>query len=155
MIDYPDELLRGISNNNQEFITAEGYPTQAAFRFDEYNPELRNDGYRELSVNWVDDEGAVEMILNQINVSKHCLQFKGGYCRFSRSTILIAMKHFIDNGHLSFERQPIEKDEENEVKGNPYHGNILMKKDLSKSAVTNIQVTLAGLAGMVMRREIE
>ena len=47
MIEYPEELLRGISCNNEQYITPEGYPTQAVFRFDEYNPE-RKDGFREL-----------------------------------------------------------------------------------------------------------
>lgn len=148
--DYPDEILRGISANNEQFITPEGYPTQAAFKFDEYNPE-RRDGFCELSINWVDDEGAVDALLSQINTRKNCYQFNG-YCRFSR-IFLHSMKAYLDKGHLAYERNPIEANESKGVVENKYHGNILMKNGLSKQTVTNIQVTLAGLAGAVILRE--
>ena len=35
---------------------------------------------------------------------------------------------------------------------NKYHGNILLKHDVSKAIRTNIQATLATLAGSVIRR---
>ena len=47
---FPNELVRGISNNSEEFITKEGYPTQAAFKFDEYDSLSRDDGFCELCV---------------------------------------------------------------------------------------------------------
>ena len=151
LADYPDELLRGISNKNEQFITPEGYPTQAAFKFDDYNPD-REDDFCELSINWVDDEGAVDVLLNQINPRKNLPQFQGGYCQFPR-VFLHTMRAYFDNGHLTYERRPIEADDRNGVTANKYHGNILMKKDLSKQAITNIQVTLAGLAGAVIPRD--
>ena len=149
--DFPDELLRGISNSSEQFITPEGYPTQAVFKFDEYDPE-RTDGYRELSINWLDDEGAIDVLLSQINIKKNILQFQGGYCRFPR-VFLHTMKAYFDNGHLTYERRPIEACEDNGFVENKYHGNILMKSGLSKQAITNIQVTLAGLAGAAIPRE--
>lgn len=148
MTDYPEELLRGIPSDNEQFITTEGYPTQAAFKFDEYDSQ-RGDGFCELSINWVDDERAVEVLLNQINPRKNTVQFLGGYCRFQRS-VLHAMKAYFDNGHLAYERRPIPADEFNVE--NPYHGNILITKDLSKQARTNIQATLACIAGAVIPR---
>ena len=123
---------------------------EAAFKFDEYNTE-RKDDFCELSINWLDDEGAVEVLLNQINPRKNLPQFQGGYCRFPRA-FLHTMRAYFENGHLTYERRPIEADAENGVAANKYHGNILMKKGLSKQTVTNIQVTLAGLAGAVIPR---
>lgn len=151
--EYPEEILRGISNDNQQFITPEGYPTQAAFQFDDYDANSRNDNFCELSINWVDDEGAVDILLDQVNIRKNCPQFQGGYCRFPRIVLNTAMRDYIANGHLSYERKPIETDQENGMIENRYHGNILMKKDLSKQARTNIQVTLAGIAGAVIPRK--
>ena len=149
--DFPEELLRGISGKNEQFITPEGYPTQAAFRFDDYDSN-RSDDYRELSINWVDDEDAVSTLLAQTNTRTNAPQFQGGYCRLSRIA-LHAMKTYFDNGHLAYERRPIEADEIKGIVENKYHGNVLMKCDLSKQAITNIQVTLAGLAGAVIPRE--
>lgn len=151
--EYPEEILRGISSDNQDFITPEGYPTQAAFQFDAYDANSRNDNFCELSINWVDDEGAVATLLDQVNTRKNCPQFQGGYCKFSRIVLEAAMRDYITNEHLSYERRPIEEDLENGVAENKYHGNILMKNNLSKQARTNIQVTLAGIAGAVIPRE--
>lgn len=143
MTDYPDEILRGISNNNRDFITEEGYVTQAAFRFDEYNTE-RCDGFCELSINWVDDEGAVDVLLRQINPKKGVPQFQGGYCRFARKMLRAALNAYFRNGHLSYERSPLSE--------NKYHGNILIKNDVSKPIKTNVQATLAALAGIAVPR---
>lgn len=149
---FPEELIRGISCSNSQFITPEGYPTQAAFQFSDYDPGLRDDQFCELSINWVDDEGAIEVLLNQINKKKNCPQFQGGYCRLSRLVLQVAMREYIKNKHLSYERNPIEADPMSGEMGNSYHGNILMNNSLSKQAKTNIQVSLAGIAGSVIQR---
>ncbi len=149
---FPEELIRGISCSNSQFITPEGYPTQAAFQFDEFDPALRNDEFCELSINWVDDEGAVDVLLKQINKKKNSPQFQGGYCRLSRIVLQAAMRDYIKNNHLSYERKPIAANPENGELGNDYHGNILMNRFLSKQARTNIQVSLAGIAGSVIQR---
>ena len=85
-----------------------------------------------------------------MNIKKGIPQFQGGYCRFPLSIMKAAMRDFIANNHLGYERRPIEKTDINE--GNPYHGNILMKDGLSKQTRTIIQVALASLAGLVIRR---
>lgn len=151
--EYPERILRGIASDNQQFITPEGYPTQAAFQFDDYDADSRDDDFCELSINWEDDEGAVVALLDQVNIRKNCPQFQGGYCCLQRSVLSAAMRDYIDNKHLAYERRPIEADPDNGVAENRYHGNILMKNNLSKQARTNIQVTLAGVAGTVIPRK--
>lgn len=155
MDDYPELLLRGIVNNSPEFITPEGYPTQGVFKFDSYDGDSRDDGFCELSVNWVDNEDAIHTLLNQINVKKGTIQFQGGYCKLNRLLIKQVLKDYIDNNHLSYERHPIKAAPENGNQNNPFHGNLLIKNDISKQAKTNIQTTLAGIAGMVIKRTEE
>lgn len=150
---YPESFIRGISRNNSEYITKEGYVTQAAFSFDDYNPEQRNnDGFRELSINWLDDEGAIEILLKQINSRRGEVQFQGGYCQIALSS-LNSLRPYIINGHLSYERSPVLEDKENGIVANKYHGNLLLHKDISNKARTNLQIALAVLAGMVIHRQ--
>ena len=150
MTDYPDELLRGISS--KEDVTSEGYASSAAFRFEDYDSE-RGDDFCEASINWVDDEGAVDVLLRQTKIRKGAVQpqFRAGYCRFARATLHNALDSFFVNGYLSYERKPLEADELNPE--NKYHGNILLNKDVSKPLKQNIQATLATLAGPVVRRD--
>ena len=151
--NYPDVFIRGVSRDNAEFITEEGYVTQAAFAFDDYDAESRNDdGFRELSINWLDDDGAIQTLLNQVNQRKGGPQFQGGYCRISRYALL-SLQDYINNGHLSYERRPIHADVEKGIPENPYHGNLLMQKDISNKSRTNLQIALAVLAGNVIRRQ--
>ena len=151
--NYPDDFIRGVSRDNAEFITEEGYVTQAAFAFDDYDAESRNDdGFRELSINWLDDDGAIQILLDQVNQRKGGPQFKGGYVRMSRYALL-SLQDYIKNGHLSYERRPVAADEENGIVENPYHGNLLMQKDISNKSRTNLQIALAVLAGNVIRRQ--
>ena len=140
----PEKMLRGIPLNNTEFITVEGYPTKSVFRFGNYDEKERNeDGFCELSINWFDDDGAVKTLLNQINERKGTPQFQGGYCELKRSQINSLA--FFTNKIINYERKIIEN--------NKYHGNILMKNDISKSLKDIISFTLAGLAGTVIKRE--
>lgn len=149
---YPEEFIRGVAKDDQQFITPEGYATQAVFSFDEYDAVARhNDGLRELSVNWMDDEGAVTTLLRQVNARKGGFQFAGGYCRIATADVDILVKR-LNEGDLSYERSPIPAIEDDDVPGNPYHGNLLARNELSKPARTNIQASLATLAGTVVRR---
>ncbi len=151
--NYPAELLRGIANSNEQFVTVEGYPRAGAFEFDEYDPNSRDDGFRELSINWLDDEGAIDVLLNQINTRKNTPQFQGGYCRFSRLNLAIIFSSQIEGGYLSYERRPIEEDREKGIRANKYHGNILLKNEVSRPMRTDIQAALATLAGLVIKRD--
>lgn len=52
----PERFYRGIST--KDAISSEGYITEAAFSFDDFAKNPRDDNYCELSVNWNDNEGA-------------------------------------------------------------------------------------------------
>ena len=149
----PEEFFRGLSS--QDMVTEQGYPTEAAFRFASYDKTDRNDDYCELSVNWNDNEGALETLLVQRKPHKDYPQFKIGYCKIKKSMMKMLMKQFIDDKVFSYERRPIIEDLEADIAANPFHGNLLLKKDVENAVKKNIQCALATLAaGSFVRREI-
>ena len=129
---FPDEFFRGITSN--ENITPEGYLMAGAFKFDSYNSDLRNgDGFCELSINWNDDEGAVQTILEQHKPGKAEKQFKEGYCVLQRNHLHLMFKQYIDDNNFAYERKAVEATKENDNQANPYHGNLLLKDSLNKN----------------------
>ena len=143
--DYPNEFIRGIPNASENYITKEGYPTKQAFVFEEYDSSLRNgDGWCEMSVNWLDDAGAIDVLMQQVNIRKGGYQFNGGCCVLDRVVFDAAFRTYVNAGNLSYERKPVEATDENAE--NKYHGNILLKNTSSKMIKTNIECTLATLA---------
>ena len=148
---YAEEFYRGISTPND--ITPEGYLMAGAFKFDQYNPALRDDdGFCELSINWNDSDDALTTLLNQHKPGIEEVQFRGGYCKISRILLHLALKQYMDDQCFSYERRPVEAAEENDYQANPFHGNLLMKDSLDKNVKKNIQHSLAAIAGSVFTR---
>lgn len=148
----PDKFYRGIST--ADAISTEGYITEAAFSFDKFDRNPRSDDYCELSINWNDDEGALLTLLSQRKPFKDEPQFKIGYCSIQKSMMRELFRPYMADENFAYERRPIQKDEENGIAENPYHGNLLLKKDASKALKKNIQCGLATLAaGSLKKRE--
>lgn len=149
--EFPKEFYRGISSPND--ITKEGYIMAAVFKFDKYDEIARNDdGFCELSINWNDDEGALTTLLRQHKPHKEEKQFKGGYCKISKSAMDLIFKPYIDGEQFKYERRPILGNCDADISPNPYHGNLLMLNELDKNIKKNIQHTLATLAGSYTSR---
>ena len=136
---YPDSCLRGISI--PDHILEDGSVSTVAFNFSDLT---RQDGWKELSINWDDDEGSRETLLNQKKEEGE-LQFKVGYAIIPRSEIDHLINQPTVNGTLSYERLPIEN--------NKYHGNILLKGNLPKPTTRKIQAGLALIVSKVVHRE--
>ena len=149
MSEYPKEFYRGISSPND--ITENGYVTAGAFQFDTYDSQ-RGDEYCELSVNWNDNEEALQVLLDQHKPQKEEKQFKGGYCTINRALLNNMFKGYMDSEVFSYERRPVEASKENDYQKNLYHGNLLMKNTLDKQVKKNIQHTLAFMAGLATKR---
>lgn len=149
MCEYPDEFYRGISSPTD--ITDGGYVTAGAFQFDAYDSQ-RGDEYCELSVNWNDDDEALQVLLNQHKPKKEDKQFKGGYCKINRSFLNNMFKGYMTDGTFSYERRPVAATEENDYQENRYHGNLLMKNTLDKQVKKNMQHALALMAGLAVKR---
>lgn len=151
-MDYPDELLRGVNNSSNEFVTPLGFLTKNVFRIDDYDEEARgNDGFREISVTWLDCEEAILVLKDQLNERKGTQQFQGGYCRINRTKMELMMQAYTNVGRFKYERRPMEATTIN--KANPYHGNLLVKNDLATNDMINIQASLATIAGELIKWE--
>ena len=147
-VDYPDSFIRGISDPN--VVSKEGYATSGVFDFENYKG--RADKFREMSINWMDDEGAIDTLLNQHKPHKQDPQFKVGYAKVNKYLLDTFFNQYINERFLSYERSPIEENVEEDIQRNPYHGNLLFNNDTSEAIRKNIQSSLATLAGCVVKR---
>ena len=131
-MSYPEKILRGISDKN--WIADDGTISAAAFQFSP-NPE-RTDDFEEASINWHDDEGALNFLLSKKKENSDTIQFKGGVAILSKQIIdtLKNLPAFKTSG-FSYERNPI--------KGNDYHGNFLRNITISKQLKTLISSSIA------------
>jgi hypothetical protein len=129
-MDYSEKILRGISDPSG--INEDGRPSAAAFQFVIVD---RTDGFEEASINWFDDEKALDILLNQRKEDTNALQFKGGVAILSKNWVDIMIKNPAGNGIINYER--------NELLNNKYHGNLLRLASLSKSQKIMISSTLA------------
>ena len=139
---YASSFFRGISLN--DYVTKEGYVLSGAFQFDSYDSD-RGDLYCELSINWNDNGGALETLLNQHKSNSEDIQFKVGYCCISLSNMKKLLRPYIDNKDFSYERRPINECIEKQIQANPYHGNLLLKDTVSKAVKKSIENSLATL----------
>ncbi len=114
--------------------------TSEGFIFELAKGVVRNDSFEEASINWNDDEYALRLLLHQRSEKKNDVQFKFGYSELNLGDLLLAMKPYMHQSHFSYERKPI--------MGNPYHGNLLIKKQISNNAKRMIRDALATVASM-------
>lgn len=127
---FPDNCIRGIPN--QSFMIEDGSIGSHLFHFD--NKHRREDGWIEQSINWEDDENAIEFTLNQ-KKEDGSFQFKAGVVIIPRKEIDRLNRRPTVNGVLSYERQPLEN--------NFYHGNILLSQNVPKHTMKKLAAGLA------------
>lgn len=126
---YPELFLKGIPN--KDFVDNEGQVTAHLFYF---NKKIeRDDSYDEESICWKDDDRAMELILNQ--QKDGCIQFKEGAAIIKRESIDLISKLMQKQGDLTYERKPEYK--------NPYHGNLLLTKEVKKGVMKKIASAIA------------
>lgn len=135
---FPDNCLRGISARDQ--LEEDNSVSSSAFNFSDL---IRDDGWRDLSINWHDDEGAAEVLLNQKKANGE-IQFKVGYAVIPREELDHLIKQPTINGMLNYERHQIDN--------NSYHGNILARGNVPKPTIRKLQAGLALLVSEVIRR---
>lgn len=142
---YPEDFYRGISDSSA--VDEFGYVQMGAFQFSNYDALGRNgDGFLELSINWNDDDGALAKLLTQKKEGQDIPQFNVGYCTIQTKDLQKIFRVYIRDRKFNYERRPIEKNEAEGIEENPYHGNLLIHKDIDRPTKRNIQSTLATLA---------
>lgn len=131
MKPLPEYCLRGISD--PACIDEEGAPTASLFQF---NSSHRPDGFSEESINWMDDEGAFEVLFNQ-KKEDATIQFKHGAAVLPRKEIDRISKGQWIRDRLTYERAVTES--------NSYHGNILLSYTIPKQRKRVISALLANV----------
>ncbi|HID30263.1 MAG TPA: hypothetical protein EYP19_09695 [Desulfobacterales bacterium] len=135
-MSFAENCIRGIPNRS--YLTDEGSVGSHLFSFNKAAD--RGDGWAELSINWEDDDCAIEFTLSQRKADGG-FQFKGGAVVIPRPEVdRLNNRPTIRKGLVSYERQPLAD--------NPYHGNILLRANTSKPTM---RLIAAGLALAVSR----
>jgi len=138
---FPNNCIRGIST--QSFILDDGTVGSSLFSFQDTS---RDDGCKDISINWEDNEQVGEFTLNQTKENKEDeLQFKAGYVVIPRQEIDHLNNQPTVNSVIGYERQPLDN--------NPYHGNILVRGDIPKPTIRKIQAGLALIVSRIVFRE--
>jgi hypothetical protein len=130
MMSFPENIIKGIPNKKGFII--DGLVSASLFEFKDYS---RIDKQLETSINWEDDEEAINFTFNQKN-KDDTLQFKGGLVILPRNQVDNLINQPTLRGILSYERQPIPKI-------NKYHGNILIAENTPRHFWKRIAGSLA------------
>lgn len=138
----PNECIRGISNPDC-LVRVQGrfFADTTLFCFHESCSQ--GDGWVKESVNWRDDENVVGFMFAQKKDGEP--QFKGGIAIIPLSELDRIKKRFPDDGHFDYERDPIDV--------NPYHGNLLLSKNIGKPLKNMVRAALALAADIYTREE--
>ena len=92
-MEYPDFFLRGIARDDPQFInppilnSTQRIPTANLFTGGFDLNEDRQDEFEELSINWIDDDGAYDVAFSQINSKNGGHQFKAGVGVYDFATL--------------------------------------------------------------------
>jgi hypothetical protein len=138
--EYPDECIRGISD--RACLADDGTLGSGLFQFS--HPTDRTDGWLEESINWKDDEAAIQFTMDQTK-EDGTIQFKVGIAIIPRAEIDRLNKLPSVNGVLSYERQASDS--------NRYHGNILLRANVPKLTQKRMCGSLASLVSFKIIRE--
>lgn len=146
---YPNECIRGIPNKDCLHTLVDGSYVASTSLFSFPKNRCRCDGWIEESINWMDDEHALEITLNQKKEDGE-LQFKIGIAIIQRTELDRVKKKY--GGLLNYERQPIQENLDQGTAANPYHGNVLLKRDMTSSLKSQIRALLADRAEVRLRK---
>lgn len=133
---YPDYFYRGFSSS--DCFTPFGYVSAGAFLFKPNLQEPRTDDFNEASINWDDDENALDKLLSQVSTKTGEQQFKFGYVKMPLNALLPMVREHMRKGHFSYERKPLSY--------NLYHGNLLLHSSFKKAELKTFQDGLAMIA---------
>jgi len=115
MHTYPEKALRGISS--KEFLAEDGTAKHTLFQFSKNPREI--DGYYDLSINWLDDDGAIAVVMDQKKNDGDEVQFKAGAVVIQRDYLDDLKCRPNSSEELFYERRSLPN--------NRYHGNIVCK----------------------------
>ena len=140
-MNYPDKFIRGVSNPS--FVDADGRASAEIFQFDDMN---REDGFFESSINWYDDENALQLIMEQRKEKdEQTYQFRYGAAIIERFDADRIIRNPLYKDVFRYERSPLE--------GNQYHGNLLRKDNALEKRIRNVIASSLALNAQLIPRE--
>jgi hypothetical protein len=114
--EYPDAFLRGVINQGDQWYSS-GLFRPALFKdFD--NPDV--EGWKKLSINWHDDDDAVEQIRSVCD-RNGMKRYVGGIAAVKRSDLDLFKNHQNHCGFIGYEWDKLPE--------NRHHGNIKLKDE--------------------------
>lgn len=119
---FPNFFYRGISSKS--FISSDNFPKIDAFCFDK---EIRQDGFREMSINWDYSEEALSVLFKQTKADGS-IQFSAGAAKLDFAFLKQLTMQFVLLGKFSYEKRAVER--------NDFHGNLLFKPNENDSTKT-------------------
>jgi hypothetical protein len=129
---YPDKFIRGVANPS--YVDADGRASAEIFQFDDAS---RPDGFYESSINWYDDECALQLVMEQRkDKDPATYQFRYGAAVIERYDADRIINNALYKSVFDYERAPIV--------GNQYHGNLLLQHNALEKRIRNM--IAAGLA---------
>lgn len=134
--EYADNCLKGLPNSSLIYgrsVSYMAFPPSGAAR----------NGWRESSINWEDDNGAVVQLFKQSkDGEKH---FKGGIIRIPRVGLDFVIEHFNAHDEFKYERKVEDY--------NQYHGNLLFIDSMPKDKMRTICGALSGKVTAIIQQE--
>ena len=140
-MQFPNNSIRGILNfdclcKDRTFASLNLF----AFQSERQRP----DGWIEESINWEDNDSAIDFTLNQTNENEQP-KFKVGIAILPRSELDKLKKRTGIKRVFCYERAPVDD--------NHYHGNLLLHHDIEKPLKTMIRSVLAIASKIVLRQD--
>ena len=144
MCDFPDNCIRGIAKRTQISIDRANV-LAAVFMPNSKTAETREDGCQETSINWEDNEEVMSFTLNHRPSPDQFFSYPNGAVRVPRAKIDDINTFNGTQDGVFYERQ--------KIPGNDYHGNIVFKKELTKTQINFIANMLAAASSNIHTRE--
>ena len=135
----PGSFFRGL--RSPKWVVEEKFVSGAAFEPDYRTRKNRDDSGAEVSINWEDDDTVLGFTFQDRNKTA------AGIARVNRADFERVNQQLQQNqaAQLLLER--------NEVKGNPYHGNIVYPSGMSKAVDRMAMAAIAFAATYIPRRD--
>ena len=141
MKQFPDSFIRGISS--ADYVDEDGRASAALFQFLDMN---RADEFYESSINWYDDENALQLIMEQRKENdEQIYQFRYGAAVIERYDADRIMKNPLYMNVFGYERS--------ELDNNKYHGNLLRKDNNLEKRIRNIIASSLALNVQLIPRD--
>jgi hypothetical protein len=137
----PENCLRGVARRDWLLPGWES-PDLQAFLPSEPD-EDRGDDYLETSINWCDDVDGAKLNLQEKRDAAGLPHFKGGVVNIPRIELERIQKQYGGAQYFAFERRCVDE--------NPFHGNLLFWRNLTKTQ----KFTMCGALSKVVTAKFE